>query len=84
MDEFFRLQKKYADINGFADLKAYKAEEGSSYWAVTLTITAFKESEISWREVLDWTHFSSQREEDDMRNESQVEAFVKRMERRLA
>lgn len=82
LDEFARLQKKYADINGFVDLKTYK-DGDSTYWSVTLTITAFERDEISWRETVDWTHYSRQREEDDMRNEAQVEAFVKKMEGRV-
>lgn len=82
MDEFFRLQKKYADIKGFADIEVYNNGEGT-YWTVQLRLTHFTSRKIDWVESVVWDHYSDQSEANEASNESAVAKFIKKMEERL-
>lgn len=82
IDDFVRLQKRYLDIDGFATVRAYN-QEGSDYWVVDLTVTAFKGNEIVWDERVSWTRWSNYSEMDEANNIANVEDFEKRMEERL-
>lgn len=81
IDAFVRLQKKYMNIRGFVTVNAYRGED--DYWSVAITVVAFEGREIVWRESVEWTHYSNQREADDARNAEAVKEFIQRMESRI-
>lgn len=82
MDEFARLQKKYADIRGFAIMEVYNNDSGDG-WVVQLRMTHFTDRQIDWVEKVEWTHYSNHRNADEALNESAVAEFIKKMEERL-
>lgn len=82
LDEFARLHKKYADIRGFAVLEVYN-NSARDYWAVQLRCSHFTNREIDWVERVEWEHFSSHNEAEEVEREARVAEFIKKMDERM-